>query len=586
MNLNVDNSKLLAKIYMNKRVFPSIVFWTTMCIATIVNSVLVANYYGDIGMTIVSVYTPITTIWWVFAAGLGVAGAAIFSKMQGRNDREEANKIAGDFSGLTLFLGIVLTIIGLVFLLPLTKFLINDNEQMIQMAYDFGLWTVITTPFMLYCSVLCDFASADNAPKLAMITIIVQNGLNLILDVIFMGIFDVGPQGAAMGFFFSTVVALGVVLLHYKSKGATMTFRLSLPKRKLYPQIFKYSYSAMVASAYDAIALLILNKLVLDNFGLVAATVFFMTSYAIVITKGPYLGISTAVLSVQTAFLGGGNNRGAKWATIISLRSSLIITGIITVILLLFPDIIALLYNIDTPGFAEEYNLGIRLVALSLPFRAVNYIMYSSYIGVGRSLFSLIITTLRSFVLLLLVGYIAMGIGSFSLFLSGSLIAEVGTFIIWVICAMVQRRRKKLDSLLLLDPKNENLGNKCEILIHKNIYEIRQYQDRLKDFLSTHKVSSKKMHYSVLALEEIIIYCINEKSFSPNSYIYFEAIVTECEKVRLIARFDTKAEKIIGQLRKEGPQDDKFIGLRYLYNSSGSFVYNRVLGLNNIDITY
>lgn len=576
----------LASVYLGKRTWPLITFWTSMFMATLVDSILVSNYYGSDGLTIVSVYAPIITIWWIFAAGLGVAGSAMFAKLQGNNQQKDAQRLASDFNGITLILALALGVLGLAVLPGLSRFLVADNPEILPAALQFGLWTMLTTPFMIYCSVLSDFVHADNAPKLAMISIVVQNVVNIVLDVVFMGVFDFGPQGASLALFIGTIAALGVILSHYRRNDCTMRFKFSLPKLKTYPKIIKYSYSAMLASTYDAITLILLNKLALDTFGLEMATVFFMTTYTVYLTRGPYVGISSAVMPVQTAFLGGGNNRGAKIATILSIRTCILLVSAMIVVLLIFPNVITTLYSFNYEHLLDESAFAIRIVAVSLLFRAVNYIMYTSYIGVGHSGFSLLISSLRSVVMPVAVGIWAAYTENFTLFLSGALLAEASTMLLWLVLAKLIERRKNLDSILLLPKTNTIYKDKLELLLVPKNNEIRLYKEHLEDFLTRNDLPLARIQYSKLALEELVLYCTSSAGFKKNDYIYADVMILDDDKIRMIVRFCADATKVIDCIRSSEDVEDDYVGLRYLYNKSESFVYNRVLGLNNIDITY
>lgn len=564
-----------------------------MFLATLIDSILVSNYYGSQGLTIVSVYAPIITVWWIFAAGLGVAGSAMFAKLQGNNQKKEASSLAADFNGLTLTIAISLGIIGLAILPWLSEFLVGDNVDILGTARQFGLWTMLTTPLMIYCSVLSDFVHADNAPKLAMIAIVVQNVVNVVLDIFLMGVLDIGPQGAAIALLVGTACALCVILSHYRRPDCTMKFRISLPKRKTYPKIIKYSYSAVLASTYDAITLLLLNKLALDTFGIEMATVFFMTTYTVYLTRGPYVGVSSAVMAVQTAFLGGGNNRGVKVATLLSIRTCTIIVLALIILLLSYPTAITTLYNFQYPELLEQSAFAIRIVAASLIFRAINYIMYTSYIGVGHSGFSLMISTMRSVIIPVIIGIWAASTRDFTLFLSGALISESVTLALWIISAKIIERRKNLDSLLMLPKHNDIYKHKLEILITPKNGDIRHYKELIGSFMVEQKVATQRIGYTKLALEELVLYCTSSEGFKKNGYIYADVMILHDDRVRMVVRFNADATKVVEEVRKSenidsqyNHIDDCYIGLRYLFNKSETFIFNRVLGLNNIDITY
>ena len=82
-------------------------------------------HYGTLSLTGLGVCFPLITIVIAFANLIGMGGAPLFSIERGRGNEEEAERILGNSFTMLMILGIILTILGLIFKTQITQF-VND----------------------------------------------------------------------------------------------------------------------------------------------------------------------------------------------------------------------------------------------------------------------------------------------------------------------------------------------------------------------------------------------------------------------------------------------------------------------------
>lgn len=148
---------------------------------------------------------PIITLISAFTNLIGMGGAPLCSIARGKGDNEEAEYIMGNSFILLVGTGIVLTILGFMIKTPLL-YLFGASEETYPYANQYISVYLLGTLFVMIGLGMNSFINAQGFAKMGMLTVMLGAGLNLILDPIFIFVFDLGVKGAAV----ATVIAQGV----------------------------------------------------------------------------------------------------------------------------------------------------------------------------------------------------------------------------------------------------------------------------------------------------------------------------------------------------------------------------------------
>ena len=151
---------------------------------------------GANALTGVGIAFPIIMIMSAFASLIGMGGAPRASIFMGKQDNKSAEKILGNcFSGLILT-ALVLTGLILVFKRPLL-YMFSASENTIVYAEQYLTIYSLGTVFVLVTLGLNAFIAAQGFSKISMLTVVIGAITNIILDPIFIFVFNMGVKGAA-----------------------------------------------------------------------------------------------------------------------------------------------------------------------------------------------------------------------------------------------------------------------------------------------------------------------------------------------------------------------------------------------------
>lgn len=199
-----------------KFVLPSILMMICTSVYSVVDGLFVSNFVGKTHFAAINLTMPF--IMGVVTIGfmIGTGGSAIVAKTLGEGKKEKANEYFTMLMCLTVILGIVITILGLLFLRPII-ILLGAEGILIEYCMMYGKMILISmTAFMLQTTFQSFFIVAEK-PALSLKISIAAGLTNMILDFVFIVIFHWGLAGAAAATMMGQVVG-GIIPLFYFAK--------------------------------------------------------------------------------------------------------------------------------------------------------------------------------------------------------------------------------------------------------------------------------------------------------------------------------------------------------------------------------
>lgn len=203
---------------------PSIIAMSASSIYNIVDSIFIGHGVGPMAIAGLAITFPLMNISAAFGALLGIGAGALTSIRMGEKNQKQAMMILGNMIKLDVLIGLLITLIGIVFLKPILTFF-GASEQTLPYAYEYMLvimsGNVITHSFMG----LNDVLRASGYPRKAMGAMLLAVLVNCILDALLIFVFKWGIMGAAVATVVAQAVALSWEVAHFMNKKHFVHFR-------------------------------------------------------------------------------------------------------------------------------------------------------------------------------------------------------------------------------------------------------------------------------------------------------------------------------------------------------------------------
>lgn len=178
----------------------------------------------SMALTGIGLVFPITTLIAAFTNLFGTGGAPLFSIARGAREEDRAEEILGNTFSLLLGCSMVMLILCYVFKKPVL-YLFGASDASYRYADAYLKIYLVGTPFAMLSTGLNGFINAQGFPRVGMLTTIIGAVLNLILDPLFIFLFDMGVSGAALATIISQIVSAVWVLRFLTGKKVLLHIR-------------------------------------------------------------------------------------------------------------------------------------------------------------------------------------------------------------------------------------------------------------------------------------------------------------------------------------------------------------------------
>ena len=220
----MDNNKeflateSIGKLFI-KLSIPAILAQLVNLLYNIVDRIFIGRieYVGDIALTGVGVCFPIIMFISAFASLVGMGGSPKASIAMGKQNKDEANKILGNSVILMLFLAFTLTLVIQIFNKDLL-FAFGASNNTITYATKYMNIYSLGTIFVMITIGLSAFITAQGNSKYSMMCVVIGAITNIILDPIFIFVFELGVQGAALATVISQAISAILIIKFLFSK--------------------------------------------------------------------------------------------------------------------------------------------------------------------------------------------------------------------------------------------------------------------------------------------------------------------------------------------------------------------------------
>lgn len=202
---------------------PAVIGTMVNALYNIVDRIFIGQGVGPLAISGLTLTFPILLFMQAFGMLIGAGAATRVSIHLGRKANDMAENVLGNAFTLTFILSVLTIVPCMLFMRPLL-IAFGGSEQTIPYAEDY---LYIAIPASLLASLSFSFNAvmrASGYPRKAMITMMIGAIANVILDPIFIFVFDMGIQGAAIATVISMALSAAFVMAHFVRKDSLVRF--------------------------------------------------------------------------------------------------------------------------------------------------------------------------------------------------------------------------------------------------------------------------------------------------------------------------------------------------------------------------
>ena len=378
-----------------KQAVPASIGILVMSLNILVDTIFVGHWIGSQAIAAINVVLPVSFFIAALGMSIGIGGSSIISRALGAKQVPKAFKTFGNQITMTLLLTVVLVFFGLYFIDGIIP-AFGGKGTIFEPAKIYYRIVLYGVPFLALSMMGNTVIRAEGKPKFAMYAMMIPSVSNLLLDVLFINIMDLGMMGAAWATTGSYVLCFAFIFWFFISKNSEM--KISLPhfrlQKSIVSEISNLGLVTLSRQAIVSITYLLMNNILFDFGGETSVTSYAIVSRMLMFALFPIFGITQGFVPIAGYNYGAHNYDRVKQTIRIAITYSIGMASIIFVVLIGFPELITRMFTTD-PMVIEKTPTAMRWVFAATPIIAVQLIGSAYFQAVGKAVPALLLTLSR-----------------------------------------------------------------------------------------------------------------------------------------------------------------------------------------------
>lgn len=341
-----------------------------MSIYTTTDGLFIGNFIGTDGLSAMALVYPVTIIFMAIGTLFETGGSAVVAKAIGENKKNLSEKIMRTNYFVAIFLGIIIAVIGNIFIEDFLKFLSDKPEEIfiVEMAVSYLRITLCSVPFLIMIYMAGAFMRCIGKPAHVVYLMGATVFINIILDAVFIIVFGWGIEGAASATFIAQFCGVLIILWYFKYSAQKFSTRFEIGN-------FEYIWQEIkVGSGFALGALMIFATEYFLNFVLLANNAAHLLSVAAIsniilsFVFLPLNGLDTGIQPLMSKLFAAKQERKYLRVMRYGFFLTMILTFGVYLILMIFPAELARFFIDSSEPVTPEMVKFLQLMFLFQPF--------------------------------------------------------------------------------------------------------------------------------------------------------------------------------------------------------------------------
>lgn len=340
---------------------------------------------ATLSLTGLGLSLPIITMVIAFANLFGMGGAPLCSIARGKGDLEEAEKIMGNSFVLLVISGLALTALGLLFKKPML-YLFGASDATYPFADEYITIYLIGSVFVMIGLGMNSFINSQGFGRTGMLSVLIGAVMNIILDPIFIFVFDMGIRGAAAATVISQFACAAWILKFLTGKKTILRLKVSSFRLKggRIRQITALGLSGFVMAITNSMVQIMCNANLQRYGGDLYVGVMTVINSIREVVSMPVQGITNSAQPVMGYNYGAKEYKRVRTAILFMSAACIIYTVIIWMLLHLFPEFFIRIFNRDADLVAAAVP-SMRIYYFGFFMMSLQFAGQSVFVALGKS---------------------------------------------------------------------------------------------------------------------------------------------------------------------------------------------------------
>lgn len=584
---NFENNDSFLRHVLRKYLFPTVFSIIGTSVIGFANSLIAGRMLGRDALTAMNIVSSFTFLFSMLGCIISIGASACASVAIGREDRDAV----GMYTGFALIASIVAPVLCSV---PLVLFFkgfmtfIGADESLYVIAADYGRLMLvfgILTTFMYFPF---NFLRLDGRGYTASLVFGGMALLDIVLVLSFLKL-GYGLFGIGLAVVISTAAAdiSGFLLLVCHKESNVPIGRIKAGELgEAIRMVWDRGSSAGLNNLCNMGRTMVLNAVVLHNFGADGAGVFAVACSVLNFTAASVSGFGQAISPLAGVFYGEKDVTSLKTLVNVALRYAMASHAVLFLLALPFSKPLVMLFGVDSEPMLSSASAAVVWVVSSLIPASVANIFIYYYSVLKKTALSCGITFFRAFLFVVAVSEMLIKLGLGQYMYASFLMSELLTLAALFLIAGFGEKGKGRDILMLGDGNNEKY---VSFSVENNVQGAVNAAEKMGVFCEGIDIDQKLKLLLPMALEDLLV-IVNEHCFQNEGKEYIDVrLFFDDDGVLMRIRCSGKRFDPVSwykKKRKEMSSEELFLdeslGMQVITEQAKSVAYQSTFGVNNL----
>ncbi len=379
---------------------PSIAMMIVTSIYSVVDGFFVSNFAGKTPFAAVNLIMPVIMILGTVGFMLGTGGTALVSMTFGAGDSEKANRYFSLFVYAAMVIGVVISVLGCVFIRPVAR-LLDAEGELLENCVVYARIVLAALPFFMLQIMFQSFFSAAEKPHLGLVVTVLSGVTNMVLDAVLVLLLpqEHKLEGAAAATAIAQMAGGIIPLIYFFRKNGSL---LRLGKTQFYGKAMAKALANGSSEFMNSISMsfvgILYNSQLMKLAGENGIAAYGVMMYVSMIFAAAFMGYAVGTAPVVGYHYGAQNYEELRGL----LRRSVMILAAFGIGMTVAAELMAAPLAKFFVGYDDELfemtASGFRIFALSFLFMGFGVFISGFFTALNDGLTSAIVSFLRTFV--------------------------------------------------------------------------------------------------------------------------------------------------------------------------------------------
>jgi len=380
---------------------PAMVGTVVMSLYNIVDRIFIGQVVGPLAISGLALTFPFMIVLMAFGMLIGAGSASRISITLGQNDKHKAEKILGNAVTLTFIISGTAIILSLIFMDDILR-LFGGTENTLQYAREFMQIIIPGGIFTALYFGLNNILRASGHPRKAMYNILLGAIVNIILDPLFIYVFDWGIQGAALATVIAYIVGTINVSVHFFAKSSPLRFHMENFRldKEIVKSILSIGMSPFSMQIGTSVVVILINSTLLKHGGDLAIGAYGIINSINMLVVMFIIGLNQGSQPIVGYNYGAGNYHRMFETLRLGVIIGTILSCIGFIIGMFFPHQVVSLFTSDKE-LIEIAAMAQRITVTVFPIIGFQIVISNFFQSIGKAKMSIFLSLTRQFIFLI-----------------------------------------------------------------------------------------------------------------------------------------------------------------------------------------